>query len=736
MKANHLNTFCGLTLLLGLNTASGISAYVSRIPNGSVNSCCNCHQACNPPALNSFGNAFLANGNVWNAALARLDSDGDGFTNGQELGDPTGSGTPIPGAQVTLPGDASSFPVLKPPNIRITIPTNGASFAPPFTGPITASSTNPPAAIVAVQFFSGTTLMGTATSPPYSQAVNLAAGGYTFTARAIDYLAASKTSAAVTITVGATAVPPAIVTQPASQTVFAGADVAFTVSASGTPPLAYQWRKGTTAISGATTTRLSLTSVAAADAGTYAVVVTNVAGSVTSARAVLTVNPAPVAPTITLQPVSQTVNAGANVSFMVAASGTAPLSYQWRKGTANISGATLAALSLTSVTTADAGSYSCVVSNVAGSATSSTATLTVNQVTVIISITSPTNGATYTAPATFQLAASATPAASIARVDLYQNVTLIGSASTAPYVFPVANLGAGSYTYRAIAASTSGNNTTSAPVSIKVTAPTPPTGPAVVTVTATDPNASEAGPDTGTFQVARTGSTTDSLTVYYFLGGTAINGQDYQMVGTNVTIPAGSATANVTITPILDTEVPTELSDTVILQLTGAPTGQTPYTIGDPSNAVVTIQEVLSTTNLPPVVKMIAPRDGAVFGAGQTILLVAKATDPDGTVVRVQFFSGTTSLGVGMPLPGEDDGEGEDDHGDDGHWGDNGGDDDHEGIESAKNFYFLKWPQVAAGQYTLTAVATDNLGAVTTSAPVHITVKSRTGGGKSETERD
>lgn len=83
-------------------------------------------------------------------------------------------------------------------------------------------------------------------------------------------------------------------------------------------------------------------------------------------------------PSITTQPQSQTVNSGANVSFTVAASGTAPLTYQWRKGAVNISGATSATLSLTAVTTGDAGSYDVVVTNAYGSATSSAATLTVN----------------------------------------------------------------------------------------------------------------------------------------------------------------------------------------------------------------------------------------------------------------------------------------------------------------------------------------------------------------------
>jgi hypothetical protein len=90
--------------------------------------------------------------------------------------------------------------------------------------------------------------------------------------------------------------------------------------------------------------------------------------------AVVTVN---AAPGITTQPQSQTVAQGANVTFSVTATGTAPLAYQWRKNGVNISGATSSSHTLTAVTTNDAGGYSVVVSNTCGSVTSTTATLTV-----------------------------------------------------------------------------------------------------------------------------------------------------------------------------------------------------------------------------------------------------------------------------------------------------------------------------------------------------------------------
>ncbi len=176
---------------------------------------------------------------------------------------------------------------------------------------------------------------------------------------------------------GATATAPVITTQPASQTVPAGANVTFTVVATGTAPLSYQWRFNSVNISGATSSVLTLNAVTTANAGSYSALVSNSAGSATSAAATLTVNTVG-APTITTQPVSQTVTVGANVTFTVGATGTAPLSYQWRFNSVNISGATSSVLTLNAVTTANAGSYSALVSNSAGSATSAAASLTVN----------------------------------------------------------------------------------------------------------------------------------------------------------------------------------------------------------------------------------------------------------------------------------------------------------------------------------------------------------------------
>jgi hypothetical protein len=181
----------------------------------------------------------------------------------------------------------------------------------------------------------------------------------------------SVTSANPTLTV---LVPPEITTQPQSQAVANKDNVSFSVVASGSTPLSYQWSLNGAPVPGPGST-LALGKVNGSDAGSYRVVVANSLGSVTSVVATLTVN-AP--PFITTQPQNQTAVAGQNASFSVAAIGLGTLSYQWGFNGTTLTGATNSALTSTNVQPTNAGSYTVVVSNYEGSVTSVVATLTVN----------------------------------------------------------------------------------------------------------------------------------------------------------------------------------------------------------------------------------------------------------------------------------------------------------------------------------------------------------------------
>ncbi|MDB6110662.1 MAG: Conserved repeat domain protein, partial [Pedosphaera sp.] len=103
--------------------------------------------------------------------------------------------------------------------------------------------------------------------------------------------AGSVTSSNATLSV--LTFPPSIATQPQNRTITAGTNVSFSVFASGTGPLSYQWQKNGSALGGATASVLSLTNVQAANAGTYSVAITNLYGSVVSSNAILTVIPPP-----------------------------------------------------------------------------------------------------------------------------------------------------------------------------------------------------------------------------------------------------------------------------------------------------------------------------------------------------------------------------------------------------------------------------------------------------------
>ena len=277
----------------------------------------------------------------------------------------------------------------------------------------------------------------------------------------------------VTVNVGTSGtVAPSIVTQPVSQSVSPGTTVTFTVTAAGTAPLSYQWSRNGAPIPGATSAVLTLPGVSTASAGNYTAVVSNVAGSITTLTATLSVGTVgPVAPTIASQPVSRTVAQGATATFTVVATGTAPLSYQWRRNGTSIAGATSATLTLSGVTTSSAGSYTVRVSNIAGAVVSAAATLTVTGTgTFVVTITSPLSGASFTEGANVRISAGVSPSGNIARVAFYDGTRLLGTDTTLSYSI-TRTFQAGTHVLQARATSTSGVTVASPTVSITIRPP-------------------------------------------------------------------------------------------------------------------------------------------------------------------------------------------------------------------------------------------------------------------------
>jgi hypothetical protein len=158
-----------------------------------------------------------------------------------------------------------------------------------------------------------------------------------------------------------------------------GGNASFGVVAVGSG-LNYQWRKDGVDISGATSAFYNITGAISSDAGSYDVIVTGECGADTSGAGTLTIRAETL---IAAQPVSQVECPGNTATFTVGATGAGVLSYQWKKGGNVITGATSSTLVISSVTAADAGDYEVTVTGACGSITSTTVSLTLNDVTAI-----------------------------------------------------------------------------------------------------------------------------------------------------------------------------------------------------------------------------------------------------------------------------------------------------------------------------------------------------------------
>ena len=179
--------------------------------------------------------------------------------------------------------------------------------------------------------------------------------------------------------------PPLLLTLPVSRNVTNGANVTFTASASSATPFGYSWLfNGTNLsdggnISGAASNILSLTPATTSNSGSYQLVVTNAAGAATSV-AVLNVG---FVPALSVQPASQTSLTGSSATFAGTAGGSSPLAFRWRRNGNNLangavySGVTTSNLTLTAITTGQAGNYTLVATNLFGAVTSSVVALTV-----------------------------------------------------------------------------------------------------------------------------------------------------------------------------------------------------------------------------------------------------------------------------------------------------------------------------------------------------------------------
>jgi aryl-phospho-beta-D-glucosidase BglC (GH1 family) len=277
----------------------------------------------------------------------------------------------------------------------------------------------------------------------------------------------------------------------------------------------------------------------------------------------------------------------------------------------------------------------------------------------IVSITSPTDSSSYTTPTAITITADASDVdGTIAKVDFYNGASLLGTSITAPYSFIWNNPIAGSYLVTAKATDNNGGVATSYPVSISVI-----TIPDVLpTVVLTAPTITDQYIAPASITITANAGDVD---------GTIASVQFYQglkLIGTSTTEPYSIVWNNVAA------------GNYVV-------TAQAIDNVGGITISSPVIVNVSPAPNVLPTVSITSPLSNAQFTNLTPITLTATAGDVDGTIASVQFYHDSTLIATTTTAP-----------------------------------YSTIWKNVAAGTYTIIAKATDNVGGVTISAPVLVTV--------------
>ncbi|MBA2479267.1 MAG: carbohydrate-binding protein [Planctomycetes bacterium] len=601
------------------------------------------------------------------------------------------------------------------PTVTLTSPATGASFTAPATIAMSATAGDSDGSVVKVEFFQGSSLIGTDTTSPYSFSwTAVPAGTYSISARATDNLGLATNSTAVSVTVNA----------PTVQGPYGGTARAVpgTIQAedfdTGGQGIAYQdadasnnggdYRTSESVDISAITGGFGVGWISAGEWLEYSVNVAAAGTFVLDARV---------------------ASAGAGGTFHVEFAGTdksgtmaIPDTGGWdawqivtKTGVSLAAGPQILRISM------DANGATGWVGNIDYLRLTATAA----NVAPTVSLTSPAGGSVFNAPASVALAATASDSdGSIAKVEFFQGTTLLGAVTASPYTAPWSNVPAGSYSISARATDNLGLVTISTAVSITVGAATTQ-GPYGGTARAVPGTIQAEDFDTGGQGVAyqdadgsnnggayRINESVDIEAIGGGFGVGWISAGEWLEYSVNVsasgtyTLEARVASAGGGGTFHVEFAGADETGTMAIPDTGGWDTwqvvGTTVNLIAGPQIVRIAMDSngatgwvgnidylrlTATTTNAAPAVSLTNPAGGSVFNSPASVTLAATASDSDGSVAKVEFFQGTTLLGTATAAP-----------------------------------FTVVWSNVPAGSYGITATATDDLGLATTSEVSQITV--------------
>lgn len=594
------------------------------------------------------------------------------------------------------------------PSAAITSPLNNSTFLTPASITINANVTDPTGSIYLVEFYNGTTLLGTAISSPYTFIWNGApAGSYQLTAKAIDNGGLTATSAAVNITVADPIKPTVSITAPGNNSSYSP-PAAITINAEASDAngtiTAVEFFNGAVLLATDNSSPYSFLweNVSKGNYSITAKATDNDGNATVSAPVNINVEPAACTGVAVSGDYSYEVYTEAGTVYFkfrplapIAGSAYAII-YLRESGTGVYPGYNMIASGsdfIFSKPVADGATTSFyfsyqVPSGGERNSSSDPHAYVVGTVCVVgaptVSITSPVEAESFTAPASITINANTTDTdGSVSKVEFFNGTTLIGTSLTNPHTFTWTDVAAGSYTLTAKATDNSGLSSSSIPVNIIVNVP--------------NTNGYCGTAFNGDYEYKA--ETNNGSVTFTFHPLQPIAGCQYALIYIREGLTGGYPGYGMTAsgTDFIFTKSIADATPISIYFTYQTPPAGERNSSANPHSYIVGTN-CTGILGQSPTIAITSPVNNARFTEPATITINVDAADADGSISKVEFYSGATLLGMDNTSP-----------------------------------YSFIWANVVAGNYTLTAKATDNDALFTTSTPVNLVVDIDNTGGFCDT---